>query len=452
MLNKGIVQFCTFVQGVKNTLFQLCLIGTIATTSQLCFAKNSPYQDIMKLLELQKYESAYQLSQTELNEWEGDVQFDFALALSARSVGNLEQAVFAFERVISSEPSFIQARYLLAVTYFEIGNLIAAQQQFTLVQAHYEHTVYTDQTTQYLNAITQRINRKSSHWQNWAKLSVGFDSNPNNGIKDDFVLVPLLGNVRLFEQSQQTESLFTDAQIQFLYISPQNQQSAWYAGVDAQNISFDETNAWSRTFLGATAGYKSRWQRIEWDLNGFYRNLSLDSNAYLDYSGLSANFSYSISDLTYAGMMLLYAKENYDQLSELDKNQSVASIWLSNQINQTMKHKIDFRFGSERASDKDAKHIERDIWGIGYQYNWQFSNQWGLSGKLDYLKTKHQSAQPLFGIVQQDKLLRAALEFEYRFSSPWRASLTANHIRNSSNIVLYDYDRNKVQLSLKYAF
>jgi hypothetical protein len=281
---------------------------------------------------------------------------------------------------------------------------------------------------------------------------MGHDNNPNNGIKDEFIPVPLLGNVRLSEQSQQINSIYADAHLQLLYINPLNQQSAWYAGIDAQKISFDKTHAWSRTFLGASAGYKSKWQQIKWDLSLFYRSLSLDSDAYLDYAGLSANFSYSINELNDVGIVLLYTAENYEQLSELDKNQSVASIWFSNQISQAMKHKVDFRFGAESAKGENAQHIERDIWGIGYQYNWQFSNHWEFLGTIDYLETKHQGLQPLFGIVQEDKLLRAALEVEYRFDSPWRTSLAVNHMRNSSNLVLYDYDRSKLQLSVKYAF
>ena len=455
MLGNRIVDKCCLSSGSRlfsRLQLKPAFIMLIAMVSLAAKADPSPDKEIIRLLNQQEAQAAYRLAISQLDAWEGDSQFDLAYALAAKAVGELEQAVFAFERVLEMNPDSLQARYFLAVSYFEIGQYTSAQDQFNLLQASEASHEFGSQTSQYLQAIQQRLKSKDNHWQNSIKLAAGFDDNANNGIKDEFIHVPLLGNVRLFEQSREIETAYLDADVQVLYVSPQNQLSAWYAGASVQHIAFDKEQAWERTFYGAVAGYKSKWSQMDWDVNLFYRPLTLDGDAYLDYAGLSANLSYPLSKNSQLGALVSYAIEDYDSLSGLDKDQIIAGVWYSQELNQGMKHRFDLRLGTESADLKTAAHIDRDLWGASYQYEWQWHHQWGFVGKIDYLDSDHKGVEPLFGVQQKAELIRAELQLEYRFVSKWSAYLTLNHMNNSSNLTLYDYDRSKLQMSIKYSF
>jgi|GEM_PF-1616061 len=455
MLGKGIVDKCCLSSGVNSfagLVNRLLLASLFVTASHSVFAESPPYREIIQLLNQKEAEAAYQLAVSHLDSWEGDSRFDLAYALSAKAVGELEQAVFAFERVLETSPDSLQARYFLAVSYFEIGQYSAAQSQFNLLQTGEASHEFSVQTRHYLDAIEQRQKRKGNHWQNTIKLSAGFDNNANNGIKDEFINVPLLGSVRLFEQSREIETAYLDTDVQLLYVSPQNQLSAWYAGASVQHIAFNRTLAWERTFYGIVAGYKSKWEQLDWDINLFYRPLILEGDTYLDYSGISANFVHPLNKNSQAGAQISYAVENYDSLSGLDKNQVIASAWFSQELNQGMMHRVDLRLGTENADLKQAKHVDRDLWGASYQYEWQWHHQWGLFGKIDYLHSGYQGSDPLFGVQQKAELIRAELQIEYRNTPRWSTFFTLNHMRNSSNLVLYDYDRSKAHMSIKYSF
>ncbi len=467
MLRKIIVKISCLLEKIilpQRTvrLFSCALIGLVLINSHCANAQNTqlqskstdnvPHQPILNLLNQQQNQAAYQLATKHLAQWEGDADFDLAFALAAKAVGNLEQAVFAFERLLENNPGSGQIRYFLAVTYYEIENFSAAQQQFTLLQNSASNTKLQQQSQQYLNVIKQRIKRKLGHWQNWLKLSGGYDSNANNGIKDEFITLPLFGTVRLFEQSREIKSAYADAQAQLVYVKPQNQISTWYAGVDAQHINFSEKYAWSRTFIGALAGYKSQWHNLDWDINGFYHRLILDGNNYLNYGGMNAGISYPIDKTNRVGLVVSYAKESYLKFSQLDKDQTIASIWYSQQFNKNIKQKFDLRIGTEDADDLDADHISRNLWGASYLYQWRINSLWGLQVKADYLSSEYQGIEPSLNSKQSADLLRAEVELQYRFMSQWSALVNLNHMQNNSNAILYDYDRDKLQLSIKYDF
>jgi len=421
----------------------------------LAQVNSSPHQEILNLLKSNNTADAYQLALSYLPEWEGELKFDFAYGLVAKAAGHLDHAVYSFERVLEQTPKSEQVRYFLAVTYFEMGNFVAAKKQFellqqSLIQQQLADSDYHQQSQQYLNVISRKS--KKAHWNNWLQLSLGFDDNANNGIKDEFITVPVLGSVRLFEQSLEIESAYTDAQLQFMYVKPQDQLSAWYAGVDARHLTFNDSLAWSRTFFRAMAGYKNRWQQLDWDINIFYRPLLLDNHAYLHYTGLSTNASYLINKITNLGLTLTYAQEQYYQLAELDKDQSIASLWLAYKSAPSVNHRFELRYAKEQTDNKANAYNDRDLWGASYLAKWAINNKWIIHGKLDYLNATHQGVTPLFLIKRQDKLSRAEVQLEHRFIAKWSALLKLNHLRNSSNTPLYDYDRNTLSMAIRYSF
>ena len=438
----------------KNTL-QNIKAGTIITllfVTPWCYAQSAVHQQIVELLNQQKPQAAYQLALLNVIQWEGETEFDLAYALAARAAGELEQAVFAFERLLENHQGANQVRYYLAVTYYEIGNLTAAEKQFTLLESNATKNTFKKQSQHYLKIIREAIKSKSGHWQNSLMFSTGYDDNANNGIKDEFINVPSLGTFKLFPQSRQIKSAYADMQAQLVYVKPQDQISSWYVGIDAQHINFNKQYAWSRTFAGVMAGYQSRWQKFDWDINAFYHLLKLDGDNYLNYGGVNANIAYPLTKISQTGLLLSYAQESYQKHTQLDKNQNIASLWYSNQINAKMQQKVDIRIGSEQADESEHDYISRDFWGASYQYQWRINRLLSFQSKLDYIDSKHLSIGSFSNIKQKVDLLRAEVQFKYQFKPQWNALLTLNHMQNNSNVILYDYERNKLQLSVKYDF
>ncbi len=177
---------------------------------------------------LQKQDKvAWQLAAALQATHEGEPRFDYLYALAARQAGQLHQAVFALERAVQSVPQAADLRILLGVTYFELGNLPAAEQEFLALQQARLPERETELVQSYLSRISKVRDPSQGYWQNWLQLSSGSDSNPNSGIDDEFVFVPLLGQVRLFAQNLEQRSSFQEVQAQLNYVLPRNQHSAF---------------------------------------------------------------------------------------------------------------------------------------------------------------------------------------------------------------------------------
>lgn len=403
------------------------------------------------LLRQQDYPAAWLLAGELMAVQEGEPRFDYLYALAARGSGHLHQAVFALERALQSEPHSLDIRLALAVSYFELGNLPAAERELHQL----EKTTLPDDASRlvhnYLQRITSQQDPSHGYWQNWLQLGAGSDSNPNSGVDDEFVLIPLLGQVRLFEQSQQQSSGFTELQAQLNWILPRDQHSAFYLSAALLHGEYAEDSVFSRTYASAVAGYQTRWYGYRLVAEVFYRPIRLDGDSYLDYQGLKTTLSYPIGAATELGMDLTYARQSYTTLPTLDKTHLLADAWLAARIGKA-EHKFHLRWGQENNDQRRTDFNSRDYAGLGYRWQQILGDNWMSSLSLDYLSGDYDEAHPLFGEIRDDSYRRAELELSYQFNMNWRAGVTLSHLRNDSNISIYQYRRTRGGIGVRYAF
>jgi outer membrane protein len=432
------------------TLFTLC--SSITLFSSMTIASTTADLDKLEaLIQQQNQSAAWQLASELMPEQEGDPRFDYLFALAARGSGHLHQAVFALERALLSRPQSSDIRLALAVSYFDLGNLPAAEREFQLLTK----TSLPDRAASLVQGYLQRIeklrNPEQGYWQNWLQLGAGRDSNPNSGVDEEFLFIPLLGQVRLFEQSQERDSSFSELQAQLNWILPQDQHSAFYLSAGLLHSEYAEDVVFSRTYASATAGYQTRWQDYRLSGEVFYRPIQLDGNSYLDYKGLKTTISHPIGVNLELGLDLTYARQSYDELTALDKSQLLAEGWLSSRFGMA-EHKVHLRWGAENSQQNRTNFNSRGYLGVGYRWQQLFSDHWTSNLSLDYLSGEYDQPHPLFGEVRDDSYRRAELEVSYRFNPQWRVLATISHMRNDSNIVIYQYRRTRAMLGVRYAF
>lgn len=103
--------------------------------SSMALASSSASLDKLEvLIRQQDHAAAWQLAQQLMPEQEGEPRFDYLFGLAARSAGQLHQAVFALERALLSQPQSSDIRLALAVSYYDLGNLPAAEREITLLE------------------------------------------------------------------------------------------------------------------------------------------------------------------------------------------------------------------------------------------------------------------------------------------------------------------------------
>lgn len=363
----------------------------------------------------------------------------------------MHQAVFALERALQSEPQSLDIRLALAVSYFELGNLPAAERELRQLKKTALPEDASRLVHNYLQRISSQQDPSQGYWQNWLQVNAGSDTNPNSGVDDEFVLIPLLGQVRLFEQSREQSSSFTELQAQLNWTLARDQHSAFYLSAALLHGTYSEDSVFSRTYASAVVGYQTRWQGYKLVAELFYRPIRLDGDSYLDYQGIKTTISRPINTTTELGLDLTYARQHYTTLLALDKTHLQAESWLSTRSGKA-EHKFHLRWGQENSDVRRTDFNSRDYLGLGYRWQQMLSDQWLSNLSLDYLSGAYDEPHPLFAELRDDSYYKAELELSYKFDEDWRVLATLSHLRNNSNIAIYQYRRSRGGIGVRYAF
>lgn len=432
--------------------FRRLTVCCLMMFSSLAAADSSSSLDRLETLVLQQeHQAAWQLATELTSEHEGDPRFDYLFGLTARANGQLHQAVFALERALLSQPHSLDIRLALAVSYYDLGNLPAAEQELQRLAKSKLSDRAANLVQNYLQRIEKVRNPEKGYWQNWLQLGAGQDSNPNSGVEDEFFFIPLLGQIRLFEQSLERESSFSEVQGQLHLTLPQNQHSAFYLSAGMLHSEYSEDVVLSRTYASALAGYQTRWQDYRVSAEVFYRPVRLDGDSYLNYQGLKTSIRHPIWTASEMGLDLTYARHAYAELLDMDKDQLLAESWFSTR-HGAAEHKFSLRWGMEDSQQSRTNFNSRDYWGIGYRWQHLFGDDWMSSLSLDYLGGDHDEPHPLFEVVRDDNFQKAELELSYRVNPHWRLLAMLSYMRNDSNIAIYQYRRTRAMLGVRYAF
>ena len=146
-------------------ILSLCLpLQTQAAQSE------SPYAEMNRLVTTDKFEEALDLGSRNLEDWEGDPEFDFVYGLTALKGGSPNGAVFALERVAATATDGVlreRARLELARAYFVTDNLTAAEILFNVVLTNNPPQNVRQNIEAFLQLIEARRNQQGASF-NWS--------------------------------------------------------------------------------------------------------------------------------------------------------------------------------------------------------------------------------------------------------------------------------------------
>jgi tetratricopeptide (TPR) repeat protein len=406
---------------------------------------------ILDLLKQDKTSEAFTLAKQNQAEFEGELNFDLAYAASARAAGEYDQAVFAYERVLQYKVDSVEARFGLAVSYFDLGNIQGAKAEFSLLSQYSLKPETADLVARYLNVIEQREKHAGSYWQNFVQAGIGQDSNANNGVNEEFILIPGLGTVALFAQSREVDSPYLAIQGQALYVSPIDQLSRWYVSGSILHMEYDEELALSRTFSSLIAGYQTHINQFEVNVSAFFRPLWLDGDDYLDYYGVKGGINMPLFNKSKVGLDVSLATEDYSSQVNLNKDQTMAELWFEVPFTYGS-HRLALRYGKEESEKQLNDFISRDLLGVGYVLAHRLNANWEYRFSADYLSGKYGAPHPLFAQVRDDSFIRAEFELTYHTQSSWRWISSLSYLSNDSNLPIFEFSRYRLWFGGRYDF
>ena len=170
-----------------------------------------PNAEMERLVNAGQYQEAYDLGFAGRDDWEDNPRFSFFYGLAALESGEPNESVFAFERVVavSGDPVMRErARLELARAYFLTNNLNASENLFNEVLASNPPQNVTQNIQAFLELIDTRRRAQATSWDFSVSSNFGADDNVNSATSDGLIDTPLIGQIELNQDGQETDDTF----------------------------------------------------------------------------------------------------------------------------------------------------------------------------------------------------------------------------------------------------
>ena len=269
------------------------LVNLLFASAHLLAAEDqSPVPAMEALVTQEQYQQAFALGQENLNEWEGDPDFDYIFSLAALESGDANDSFFALERVAATATDSglrALARLELARAYFVTNNLTAPEKLFNAVLATNPPPNVQQNIQFFLQLIAARQNAQTPTL-NWTVSPViGSDSNANSATSNGLIDTPLIGQIELDPAGQETEDNFSNTTLTMAYQYPFTRDRSLNFNLNLSHLNNFDTDQFDIDNVRGELAYNwgneaHRFKhgistgKVNLDQNGFQKSLALDSS------------------------------------------------------------------------------------------------------------------------------------------------------------------------------
>lgn len=422
------------------------------------FTLQATVKDIERLFAEQRYQEAYELGYRDLSQEAGNPNFDMIFGVSAQRAGELDQALFAFERVLMYDSKTQVARFELARTHFMLGNLITARRHFNqLLESDPQPPSEAMKRIQwYMAAIDAREAGKAVAANDgitriYLGARFGFDSNPSNYThKSVMVNIPLIGQDTIkYDVESDTFHELTAGISRF---QQQGKSWGWFLGGDASLRGYhDKQDDMDNYSLGLQAGgilLGKTWRlSLPLQINQQVRD---DDNEVLVLA-MAAEFNHRLTTKTDYTLFGQVAAIDYKPTNNRDAKSYTTGLIFSYRTTDQLRYYAGPIYGVENADEEAGKEHGRDLFGIRTGSSYAITDRQRFDLNLNYLNTKHHDkTNPLHGSkTRSDDQLSMGIKYSYRYPKDWLFDLGLQHSQHMSNINLYTYHRTQISAGIR---
>lgn len=448
---------------MANSRLLLLLTLSFGFQFQAHSAENAPpYSEMNNLITANQYQEAFELGKANLEEWEGDPDFDFLYGLAALDSGNSNESVYALERVAATADNNLlrdRARLELARAYFVTNNLAASKNLFTSVLEQSPPLVVQRNIEAFLTLIEARENTRESTFDWELSSSVGSDGNINSATSNGLIDTPLIGQIELNQDGQEIDDNFSNSRISMVYNLPFDRNRSLGVSVNLNHLDNFSTDQFDIDSLRGELAYN--WGS---DVNKFrhgiaHTAINLDGNGFQDSLALNSSWQHVGGNGWYQTLAASYSQIRYDtgnggDLNDLrDVNQLLISGGLT-KISGAFTHAVNLYHADEDPENSNGgEHNGREFTGVAYSLLYQLNAQHTPYLRASIQDVEHDSEHPVFfNTLRSDDNESVALGWFWRINRKLLLTADFSYTDNSSNIELFDYSRTKIQAGFRYRF
>jgi outer membrane protein len=463
---------CSLFQLYQAVLFSSVSLSLVALffLSTATFAASEVVNNAQRELANGNPKQAYMLLIAEQGKLGGDPEFDYLLGVAALDSGKVDDAIIAFERVLTKNPKNAGAQLDLGRAYFTAGTFDLAEATFLVLKRSNPPASAMLAITRYLEAINARKKKTTRSTIAWGETSLGYDTNLT-GVPNDFSAAVAssfnLVGIDPTGNSIKRKAPYVGAAVGADVEQPINRNWSALLTGELRGRAYRNESDFNSLFgeLRGGAGWTGGEHQLRMLLGGSYFSQEAQApgepKPTNDRRGvsLSADYRFAVSQNQQINIGLTGAQTRFPKNDIEDINSVVFTGGWTKTFggNGTPIIQLSGFFGNDKAVRKladDAADKSKRIGGLRAYAQYSVTEKLALFNSTGYTMRNDQSGfaratETEFG---RDKLFDTTLGVNWRFKPPCNLRAQWFFSKNQSNIAIYDYTRSEISSNIRCNF
>ncbi|MCG6889812.1 MAG: tetratricopeptide repeat protein [Gammaproteobacteria bacterium] len=436
------------------------LIGTVFLLWALVFSQSghaaSELERANQLIGEGKYIEAFELLEPLEFDMSGDENFDLLFGFTALEAGHISLATLALERVLAVNPNNNTARFHLARAYYVLNDFDGARREFEMLLSMNPTAGIRETVGQYLDAISARKPTSATVITGFISAGIGSDSNVTGATSTNPIFLPVLGDLyEIPESDLEQRDDYSDLAGGIDLVHRFDENSSVYLGGNVNSRGFSNRDDLNYLFVGLRTGYQRNFgnQVVRAGLN--VSNLELDQDDYQDSGTLELEWRNTLAQRAQLGVVLSQNSNRFQQQEDEesdydDRNVSISYLRVLGEKGDKLAS-AEIGFGQEVAKndrdDGDMDYVEFSLTG-----QIQFTDLHSAFLLVSYRDMEYDSENSLYLKKRSESQTAVVGGLVFGINTTVSVRLTAIISQTSSNLSLYDVEREDITISLRKDF
>jgi len=418
-------------------------------------ARQKLLQDAAKLINSGKAADAYALLAPQQTNLAGDQDYDYLLGIAALDSGKPNEAIFALERVLAVNPDNLQARAEIARAYFATGEKELARQEFEAVQSRHPPREVNVTIQKFLDAINQG-QASGTLLSGYLEAAVGSDSNVNSATGSSQVAIPVFGGAIATLNASGIETRDSFANISGGGNVRHALSADWsmFGGASFDQRINSTQHIFNTGAISGNVGLNLTKARNSYSAALQLQSFRVDNKRYRDGTGMTMQWQRDLENNSQFSSYIQYTYLKYPDQSTRNANRYVLGAAYASVLGGSLTPAVyaGLYAGEEKEQQSGVPYLGQKFYGVRTGGELSIAAQTKLFGSISVESRHYGGDDPFFLVTRKDTQADLNLGAKYVMRKLWTLASQLAYTKNQSNIVINEYKRTVLSVSLRRDF
>ncbi|HRO59556.1 MAG TPA: tetratricopeptide repeat protein [Burkholderiaceae bacterium] len=420
-------------------------------------ATQAPTAELMRqaerLLANGRADEAWRTLEAEAAQFAGHPDFDYLLALAAIDSGRPGQAIFALERVLIARPDFLPARAEIARAFYMVREYENARREFTAVAEQRIPEQARQTIGRYLDAIQRDGGGSRARFSMYVEVEGGFDTNANFGSRSGDWLLADGTAVTPLPVSRPRPSGLMGAALGMSASGPVSDRVEWLVGARVAAQLYPNTTDFNQLQADLSGGLSLREGCHRYTALALLQHLQLDGSAFRNATGGVLQWQCEVDSRTLVGASVQGYRFDFPGADIRDARRTALGLNAARVLDTARRPIV---VGAVSFGNEDSRTgfdtLSHDFVNLRAGVVARISAKWQASVSLAWERREFDEAEPLFGVVREDRQTELRVEFERQIGENTSLIPQIVHTRNESTLAPNDFRRMLAVVQIRHRF